>query len=53
MDKVADQYIRQIRLMLPRDKALQSNKKQLLDSVNAFEKEKKYFGHMFLDVDPV
>ncbi len=53
VDKVADQYIRQIRLMLPRDKALQSNKKQLLDSVNAFEKEKKYFGHMFLDVDPV
>ena len=53
VDKVADQYIRQVRVMLPRDKSLQRNKKLLLDSVNAFEKEKKYFGHMILDVDPV
>ena len=53
VDKVADRYIRQIRVMLPRDKALQANKKRLLDSVNAFEKEKKYFGHLVIDVDPV
>ena len=53
VDKVADRYIRQIRVMLPRDKALQANKKRLLDSVNAFEKEKKYFGHLVIDVDPI
>ena len=53
VDKVADRYIRQIRVMLPRDKALQSSKKQLLETLNAFEKEKKYFGYIVLDVDPV
>ena len=36
-----------------RDKALQSSKKQLLETLNAFEKEKKYLGHIVLDVDPV
>ena len=53
VDKIADQYIRQIRIMLPRDKALQDNKKRLLQSVLDFEKAQKYFGHLALDVDPV
>lgn len=53
VDKVADRYLRQIRVMLPRDKALQANKRKLMERVNAFEKEKKYFGHIILDVDPI
>lgn len=53
VDKIADQFIRQIRIMLPRDKSLQERKKQLLLSVNSFEREHKYFGHILLDVDPV
>ena len=53
VDKVADRYIRQIRLMLPRDKALKAHKRQLLSSVNAFEKAHKYYGHIILDVDPL
>ena len=53
VDKVADHYIRQIRVMLPRDKNLQSRKKQILVAVNAFEKERKYTGHILLDVDPI
>ena len=53
VDKVADQYIRQIRVTLDRDKSLQTNKRLLWEAVNAFEKEKKYAGHIILDVDPV
>lgn len=53
VDRIARQYIRQIRIMLPRDKSLQENKKRLLESLYAFEKEKKYHGHLSWDVDPV
>jgi len=53
VDKIADQFIRQIRIMLPRDKALQERKKCLLATVNAFEKAHKYSGHVVIDVDPV
>lgn len=53
IDKVADRYIRQIRIMLPRDKALKSSKRSILEAVNQFEKTRKYLGHIALDVDPV
>jgi hypothetical protein len=53
VDKIADQFIRQIRIMLPRDKSLQERKKQLLAAINAFEKTHKYIGHLIIDVDPV
>ncbi len=53
VDKVADRYIRQIRLMLPRDKELRARKRQLLSAVNAFEKTHRYSGHIVLDVDPL
>jgi len=51
-DRVADQYIRQIRIMLPRNKALVANKEALARTVAAFEKERKYMGHIVIDVDP-
>ena len=53
VDKIADQFIRQIRVMLPRDKALQENKRRLLAAMNTFEKEHKYTGHISIDVDPI
>ena len=46
-------FLRQIRLMLPRDKALKMRKQALREAVPAFEKERKYLGHIVLDVDPV
>lgn len=53
VDKVSGQHIRCIRVLLPKDKALASNKAALASSVALFEKEKKYAGHISLDVDPV
>lgn len=46
VDKIADQFIRQIRLMLPRDKALQERKRLLLQAIGTFEKTYKYTGHL-------
>ena len=45
-------HVRQIRIMLPRDKALKERKTQLKALVQAFEKTHKYMGHITLDVDP-
>ncbi len=45
--------IRQIRLMLPRDRALKERKNAIKQAVSAFEKQRKYLGHIVLDVDPV
>ena len=52
VDRIAEQYIRHIRLMLPRDRQLTSRKDAVAQSVAAFEKERKYNGHIALDVDP-
>ena len=53
VDKVARENIRIIRLLLPKDKSLTVNKITLSDTVEVFEKERKYIGHISLDVDPV
>ena len=47
-----DEHIRLIRLMLPRDKALKQRKKAIAATVAQFEKERKYTGHIVIDVDP-
>ncbi len=52
IDKVSGQNIRQIRVLLPKDRSLGRNKETLAAAVARFEKEKKYFGHIALDVDP-
>ena len=52
IDKVSGQNIRQIRVLLPKDRSLGRNKETLAAAVAHFEKEKKYFGHIALDVDP-
>jgi primosomal protein N' (replication factor Y) (superfamily II helicase) len=52
VDKISNQNIRQIRVLLPKDKLLARNKELLAAAVECFEKEKKYSGHIVLDVDP-
>lgn len=53
VDRIADQHIRQLRIMLPRDKSLPQRKEALAAVVQGFEKEKRYVGHLAVDVDPV
>lgn len=52
IDKISNQNIRQIRVLLPKDRSLARNKETLAVAVERFEKEKKYPGHIALDVDP-
>ena len=51
-DKIADQYLRCIRVSLPKDRNLASDKRRLRDIVNEFEKDSRYQGHISIDVDP-
>lgn len=52
IDKISNQNISQIRVLLPKDRSLARNKETLAAAVERFEKEKKYSGHIALDVDP-
>ena len=52
VDKLADHYIRKIRICLKKDRMLSANKSALKTIVSKFEKEQKYEGHIVLDVDP-
>ena len=52
-DCIAGRHIRHIRIMLPRDKALKQRKQALSEAVARFERERKYTGHIVIDVDPV
>ena len=52
IDKVADQYIKTIRLSLKKDRSLSSNKKLILKAVQNFEKSRRYDGHITVNVDP-
>jgi primosomal protein N' (replication factor Y) len=47
-----EEPLREIRLLLPRDKALSARKAQIGPIVTAFEQARKYPGHIVLDVDP-
>ena len=48
-----EEPLREIRLLLPRDKALSARKAQIGPIVTAFEQARKYPGHIIIDVDPV
>ena len=52
-DRIADQYIRCIRLSLPKDRHLTERKEAIRQIISSFEKERKYTGHIIIDVDPV
>ena len=44
---------RTVRVMLKKDRSLASRKDCLRRCVTAFEKDRKYTGHIFIDVDPM
>lgn len=44
--------LRQIRLLLPRDRALSSRKQSLAALIRQYEKDRHYAGHITVDVDP-
>jgi primosomal protein N' (replication factor Y) len=52
VDRIADESIRQIRITLPRNKALTTLKRALSKAVSEFAKERKYAAHLSVDVDP-
>ena len=52
VDKVADEYIRTIRVSLKKDRYLRSHKNVLREMIATFEKAEKYTGHISIDVDP-
>ena len=53
VDKISNQYIRAFRILLPKDRSLTQNKATLAGIASSFGKERKYTGHISLDVDPV
>lgn len=53
MEKISDVHIRNIRIMLPRDRQLSMRKKDIEKAVLSFEKDRSYQGHIAIDVDPV
>lgn len=53
VDKVADEFLRCLRLVFRRDKSLSDNKKRLYSVITSFEREYKYPSHLAIDVDPV
>lgn len=52
VDKVADSFIRIIRLNLRKDRMLARTKRQIYSTVTAFEENEKYQNHLAIDVDP-
>ena len=53
VDKIADEYIRCIRVSLKKDRNLRPHKIALRNIISSFEKDEKYTGHISIDVDPV
>ena len=53
VDRIAGETIRQLRVMLARNKALTALKHTLAQTISAFGKERKYTAHIVIDVDPV
>ena len=53
IEKVADNYLRKLRISLKKDRFLKENKVRLKESINLFEKSSSYDGHISTDVDPL
>ncbi len=52
VDKIADHYIRAIRISLKKDRNLTSEKSAIRSIVHEFERDNKYEGHIIINVDP-
>lgn len=53
MEKISDVHIRNIRMMLPRDRHLSKRKADIEKAVLSFEKDRSYQDHIAIDVDPL
>ncbi len=51
-DKLADNYLRKIRISLSKDRNLKKGKDTIWAEINKFEKDNKYSGHITVNVDP-
>ncbi|MGN1221525.1 MAG: primosomal protein N' [Candidatus Cryptobacteroides sp.] len=51
-DKLADNYLRMIRISLPKDRNLKKGKDAIMAEIDKFEKDNKYSGHVIINVDP-
>lgn len=52
-DRIAGQYIRHIRILLQRDRTLKNKKLRIWETIASFERERRYAGHIAIDVDPL
>jgi len=52
-EKVADMYIKSVRITLKKDRILQEHKRILMQTIFDFEKEYRYGGHLTVNVDPI
>ncbi len=52
VDKVADNFIRTVRVTLKKDRYLHGYKKSVASVIASFEKDNRYAGHITIDVDP-
>ena len=52
VDKISDQHIRIVRISLKKDRNLGMHKQNLMQAIRIFEKERKYDGHITINVDP-
>ena len=52
-ERIGGQSFRHIRIMLPRDRNLSSTKQKIAAAVSSFEKDRRYAGHIVIDVDPI
>ncbi len=52
VDRIADMYIRTIRVSLKKNRQLSSEKAALKSIVDKFEKSERYEGHITINVDP-
>ena len=53
VDRIEDEHIWKIRVNLPKNKVLNTNKQLLTKAICEFEKNSKYFSRITLNVDPV
>jgi primosomal protein N' (replication factor Y) len=52
VSKVADKHIQMLRISLAKDRNLTRHKEKIRSTIQSFEKENRYDGHITLNVDP-
>ena len=53
IDKIENEHIWKLRVNLPKNKVLNTNKLMLTTAISDFEKNNRYTGHISLNVDPI